>query len=214
MFTGIVEAKCKVAGAKPVPGGLRLSLDLSSLESPLAPGESVSVNGVCLTISALDGAVAAFDAVEETVARSNLAGLKAGDYINVERALRLGDRLGGHFVSGHVDGTGTLKKVEKLKSSVALTVECDPELTDNMIEKGSVAIEGVSLTITSVSRGRFSVAIIPHTLEVTTLGGKKTGARLNIEVDMLGKWVRKLLGKDLKNQSNISMNFLAEHGFQ
>jgi riboflavin synthase len=112
-----------------------------------------------------------------------------------------------------VDGTGVLKGVEKLKNSVVLTVECAPELTDNMIDKGSVALEGVSLTLTSVSRGRFSMAVIPHTLEVTTLGEKKPRARLNVEVDMLGKYVRKLLGKT-GSQSKISKDFLAEHGFQ
>jgi riboflavin synthase len=213
MFTGIVEAKCRIESVKPAGGALRIVLDLSVLEGPFALGESVNVNGVCLTISALDGALASFDAVEETVAWSNLGKLKAGDFANAERALRLGGRLGGHFVTGHVDSTGVLKNVEKLKNSTVLTVECAPELTDYMIEKGSVALEGVSLTLTSVGRGRFSTAIIPHTLKVTTLGGKKPGARLNIEVDMLGKYVRKLLGGRVKGHSKISMDFLAEHGF-
>ncbi len=214
MFTGIVEAKCRVESARSASGGLRLTLDLSALEGSPALGESVSINGVCLTISSLDGVLAAFDAVEETIARSNLAQLKAGDSVNAERALRVGDRLGGHFVAGHVDGTSTLKSIKKLASSTILTIECEPDLTDYMIEKGSVALEGVSLTLTSVGRGKFSVAIVPHTLEVTTLGDKKRGARLNIEVDMLGKWVRKLLGAGAKGQSNISIDFLTEHGFQ
>ena len=213
MFTGIVEARCKVESAAPSGGGLTLTLDLSPLEGELTLGESISVNGVCLTVSALDGSTATFDAVEETAARSNLRELRQGDFANVERSLRLGDRLGGHFVTGHVDGTGTLRKVEKLASSVVLTVECEPALTDYMIEKGSVALEGVSLTLTSVARGRFSVAIIPHTLEVTALGARKPGARLNIEADVLGKWVRRLLGKSVKPGSSLSMDFLAEHGF-
>jgi riboflavin synthase len=213
MFTGIVEARCKVMSAAPSDGGLTLALDLSPLEGELALGESISINGVCLTVNALDGSTATFDAVEETIARSNLRELKQGDAVNVERSLRLGDRLGGHFVTGHVDGTGTLRKVEKLASSVVLTVECEPALTDYMIDKGSVALEGVSLTLTSVTRGRFSVALIPHTLEVTALGGKKTGAHLNIEADVLGKWVRRLLGKGVKPGSDLSMDFLAEHGF-
>jgi riboflavin synthase len=214
MFTGIVEAKCKVESARAASGGMKLTLDLSMLEGSLALGESISVNGACLTISSLDGGKAGFDAVEETVSRSNLLELKAGDFVNVERALRMGDRLGGHFVAGHVDGTGTLKSIRKLASSTLLTVECGPELTDFMIEKGSVALEGVSLTLTKVERGRFSSAIVPHTLEVTTLGEKKPGARLNIEVDMLGKWVLKLLGPGAKPRSRISKDFLAEHGFQ
>jgi len=213
MFTGIIEAKCRVESAKPSGGGLRLALDLALLEGPFSLGESVCVNGVCLTVSSLDGTLAGFDAVEETVARSNLTELKTGDFVNAERALRLGGRLGGHFVAGHVDGTGTLKKIQKLAGSIVLSVECAHELTESMIEKGSVALEGVSLTLVSVGRGSFSVAVIPHTLEVTTLGGKKPGARLNVEVDMLGKYVRKLLGKT-GTQSNISKDFLAEHGFR
>jgi riboflavin synthase len=213
MFTGIVEARCRVVSASASGGGLRLALDLAPLDGAPVLGESICVDGVCLTVSAIDGATASFDAVEETIARSNLARLKAGDTVNVERSLRVGDRLGGHFVTGHVDGTGTLRKVEKLAGSVVLTVECEPGLTDFMIEKGSVALEGVSLTLTSVSRGRFSVAIIPHTLEVTTLGGLKPGAVLNIEADILGKWVRRLLGKNAGPASAISMDFLSEHGF-
>jgi riboflavin synthase len=212
MFTGIVECRCRVLSAKTSGGGLQLVLDLAPLSGTPALGESISVNGVCLTVNKLDKNAATFDAVEETVARTNLLELKAGQDVNVERALRLGDRLGGHFVTGHIDGVGTFKSAQKLASSMVLTVQCDHGLTDMMIEKGSVALEGVSLTLISVNPDRFSVAIIPHTLEVTTLGTAKPGARLNIEADMLGKWVRKLLGRNPKN-SNISMNFLAEHGF-
>lgn len=213
MFTGIVEATCRIKSAAAAAGGLRLSVDLSPVEGSLEVGESISVNGVCLTISGIDKRLATFDAVEETVSRTNLRELKAGDSVNVERALRMGDRLGGHFVSGHVDGAGVLKSAKKLPASTVLTVECEPGLTDQMIEKGSVALEGASLTLTEVGRGRFSVAIIPHTLEVTTLGTKKPGSRLNIEADMLGKWVKKLLGGDAKGKSSISKDFLAEHGF-
>ncbi len=213
MFTGIVEAMCRVERAAPSGGGLKLSLDLAPLEGKPVLGESICVNGVCLTVSALDGSVATFDAVEETIERSNLRELRQGDPVNVERSLRLGGRLGGHFVTGHVDGTGTLRKVEKLASSVVLTVECEPALADLMIEKGSVALEGVSLTLTSVARGRFSVALIPHTFATTTLGNMKPGSLLNIEADVLGKWVRRLLGKGGKPGSEISMDFLAEHGF-
>lgn len=214
MFTGIVEAKCAVKNATPAGGGLKLTLDLAGIEGTPAPGESVNVNGVCLTVSSLDGSLATFDAVEETLSRSNLGNLKVGDSVNIERALRLGDRLGGHFVLGHIDGTGTLKRIEKLTSSSVFTVACEPKLTDYMIEKGSVALEGISLTLTSVSRGRFSIALIPHTLALTTLGEKKVGARLNIEVDMLGKWVRKLLGKGARPPGHITEGFLREYGFQ
>jgi len=213
MFTGIIEAKCKITAASKTGGGLRLILDLSPLDGELALGESVCVNGACLTISSLDGKEASFDAVEETISRTSLASLKAGDLVNAERALRVGDRLGGHFVSGHIDGTGILRNIRNLASSMELTVECDPAITDMLIEKGSVALEGASLTLTDVKRGKFSVAIIPHTLEVTTLGDKKTGAALNVEVDMLGKWVKKLLGSDPAKGSGITGDFLSEHGF-
>ncbi len=213
MFTGIIEVRCRVEKAAPSGGGLLLAVDSSALEGPLQLGESVAVNGVCLTISSLDGALATFDAVEETIERSNLRELRTGDYVNAERALKVGDRLGGHFVAGHVDGIGVLKRIKKLASSTVLTVECGPELAANMIEKGSVALEGVSLTLVSVDKKRFSVATIPHTLAVTTLGEKRSGAHLNIEVDMLGKWVRKLLG-GARPGSKISRDFLAEHGFQ
>jgi riboflavin synthase len=212
MFTGIVECRCRVLSAKTSGGGLQLVLDLAPLSGTPALGESISVNGVCLTVNKLDKNAATFDAVEETVARTNLLELKAGQDVNVERALRLGDRLGGHFVTGHIDGVGTFKSAQKLASSMVLTVQCDHGLTDMMIEKGSVALEGVSLTLISVNPDRFSVAIIPHTLEVTNLGAARPGSKLNVEADMLGKWVRKLLGRNPKD-SNISMDFLAEHGF-
>ena len=216
MFTGIIEKKGKIAALRPGTGssvgGVRLTIDLEELAEGTKLGDSIAVNGACLTVSALAGTVASFDVVPETLRRTALGGLAPGQPVNLERALRVGDRLGGHFVQGHVDGTGTIARRTRAGGQFILHVSVPHDLTDQMIEKGSVAVDGISLTIAALTDGSFAVAVIPHTLERTTLGDKPDGALVNIEADMIGKYVRKLLGHGDTAQK-LSEGFLREHGF-
>ncbi len=172
--------------------GGRLQIELPQFARELKNGDSLSVEGVCLTVVDIKGDVAGFDVSHETLKRSTLGELRPGDKVNLEMALAVGDRLGGHFVQGHVDGTGTIDKIESHPGECTMWFSVDTKLAQNMIEKGSVAVDGISLTVVDLTSRRFSVALIPYTLEVTTLGLKKAGDRVNIEADMLGKWIKKL----------------------
>ena len=190
MFSGIVSSAA-VSETQSQGNGLRLSLDLGGLAGELKIGDSVSVNGVCLTVLEIQGSVTVFDAMPETLDKTNLGSLKPGERVNVELPLKLSDRLGGHFVQGHIDGTGKLLKKETQGEYVKLWISATPDLTIQMIPKGSIAMDGVSMTLVDVQKDRFSVAVIPHTLEITTLGTKQPGQHFNIEVDMLGKYIKK-----------------------
>jgi riboflavin synthase len=189
MFTGLVEALATVAAVEDRPPGKRLRLHLPGLATEAALGESIALNGCCLTVIEISGEVLAFDAGPETLARTNLGQLAAGSRINIERSLRLGDRLGGHLVTGHIDAVGTL--VERIDQADWSTCwfRVPPDLTRQMASKGSVAVDGVSLTLLDVQPDRFSVALIPHTLAVTTLGKLTRGDEVNIETDLLAKYV-------------------------
>ncbi len=194
MFTGIIENMGTVKGLARVGKGGRLQIELDRLAGQMKPGDSLSVDGVCLTIVEVNGGVAGFDVSHETLKRSTLGALRPGDRVNFERALAVGDRLGGHFVQGHVDGTATIDKIESVPGECIMWFSAGAEVTQNLIEKGSVTVDGVSLTVVDLSTPRkFSIALIPFTLQETNLGLKKVGDRANIEVDILGKWVKKLL---------------------
>jgi riboflavin synthase len=192
MFTGLVEALGTVRGLAPGGPGRRLTV-AAGLASELALGESVAVNGACLTVVARDAETFAFDVGPETLARTNLGGLRPGDRVNLERALRLGDRLGGHLVQGHVDGVGRVENRRAEGEWVTVWFRCPPALAAEMVPKGSVAVDGVSLTLVDVAVDRFNVALIPHTLSATTLGLKGPGDAVNLETDILGKYVVKYL---------------------
>ncbi len=211
MFTGIVEQIGKVTRLDRRGGSVRLAVDLGPLTVGTRIGDSVCISGVCLTVVALDGTVADFDAIEETLARTTLARLTIGDMVNLERALAAGDRFGGHFVQGHVDGLATVARIVPKGTEVRFHFKAERKLGRMMIPKGSIAIDGISLTIAELGEDHFAVAIIPHTLEVTTLGAKQVGDSVNIETDMLGKYVLKQLAGF--QQSDISEGFLREHGF-
>ena len=211
MFTGIIEKKATIAAIRPAGGGARLTIDIEELAEGTKLGDSIAVNGACLTVSALAGSVASFDAVAETLRRTALGDLRPGSRVNLERALRLGDRLGGHFVQGHVDGTGTISGRTRAAGEHLLHLETPRELTDSMIEKGSVAVDGISLTIAALADRAFTIAVIPHTLDHTTLGDKPDGSRVNIEIDMIGKYVRRLLGP--RASGGLTEEFLKEQGF-
>jgi riboflavin synthase len=192
VFTGIVREVATVAAVAEAEGGIRLELDAPGTAPGVAIGDSVSIGGVCLTVVGIDGPRLAFDAVPETLARTSLGGLAAGSRVNVEPALRAGDPLGGHYVQGHVDGVGTVVSVEPEGDGARVAIAA-PELARYCVEKGSIAVEGVSLTIAALREDGFEVALIPHTLEVTTLGGLAPGDRVNLEADVLAKYVEKLL---------------------
>ncbi len=193
MFTGLVEALGRVEHATDEAAGRRLTIAWPGRERPMAVGESVAVNGCCLTVVADDGHRFAVQAGPETLLRTNLADKAPGDPLNLERALRVGDRLGGHFVQGHVDTTATLRARRTEGDWDFLAFEIEASWTVLMIPKGSIAIDGVSLTLVDVGPASFSLMVIPHTLAVTTLGTLAAGARVNVEADMLAKHVRKLM---------------------
>ncbi len=193
VFTGIIENMGTVKGLARAGKGGRLQIELNRLAGQMKPGDSLSVDGVCLTIVDINGGVAGFDVSHETLKRSTLGVLRPGDRVNLERALAVGDQLGGHFVQGHVDGTATIDKIASVPGECIMWFSAGTELTQNLIEKGSVAVDGVSLTVVDLTPRKFSIALIPFTLQETSLGLKKVGDRVNIEVDILGKWVRKLL---------------------
>jgi len=196
MFTGIVEACVPVSKVEPLGTGLTLSLtrpDLSDWE--LALGQSVAVSGVCLTVARFEAGEAVFELSAETVARTWFGEVEAGRRVNVERAMRIGDRLDGHLVAGHVDGGGAIVAIEDSgDEGRVFTFEVDAGLERYLIEKGSVTLDGISLTVVEPREGRFQVAVIPKTLEWTSLGTAEVGQRVNVEADMIGKWVERLSG--------------------
>lgn len=194
MFTGIVEGIARVTEVLPRAGAARrLVLDLGALAAEVRVGDSVAIDGTCLTAVELAGARVAFDVIQETLDKTTLGELAPGGVANVERPLRADARLHGHVVSGHVDGTGTIRLKRAEPGQVRLEVALDPALSRYLIPKGSVTIDGISLTVVDAEREWFSVALIPHTLAVTTLGGKGEGRRVNLEMDAIGKWVERLL---------------------
>jgi riboflavin synthase len=193
VFTGIVREVGTTAAISGRDGGVRIEIDAPETATLTAVGGSVSVNGVCLTAVALSNGRIAFDAVPETLARTSLGGLAAGTRVNVEPSLRAGDPLGGHYVQGHVDGVGVVRSVEEEGQGRRIWFDAPPELLRYAVEKGSIAVEGTSLTVAGLDEHGFAVALIPHTLEVTTLGDLEPGRPVNLEVDVLAKYVERLL---------------------
>jgi len=193
VFTGIVEGVARVRSVEERGGMRRLVLEPPGWDALPEVKSSVSVAGVCLTVAAHEKGALAFDVIAETLRCSSLGGLAEGDPVNVERSLKVGDHLDGHFVQGHVDGTGEVLLSEQRPGETWVRVGVSRELLDGLIHKGSVAIDGVSLTVAELDEGSFSVALIPETLSRTTLGKAKAGDTVNIEVDLLGKWVRRIM---------------------
>lgn len=220
MFTGIILGKGKIIEKRPAGGGVTFGLQTDFGLTDPVEGESIAVNGVCLTAREIRGNRFLADASPESLARTNLGRLTAGAEVNLERALRLSDRLGGHLVSGHVDAVAAVLAREPLGEFTLFTFAVPEGLGKYIIEKGSITIDGISLTVNRVDQRSFSVSIIPHTLAITTLGGLSVGDQVNLEVDLIGKYVEKLLAPgDATNSgqpagtSGINPAFLAEHGF-
>jgi riboflavin synthase len=194
MFTGLVEALGTVQCVEPDGPGRTLSI-MVDFARAVTEGESVAVNGACLTVIGHDATTSRFQAGPETLRLTNLGELAAGDRVNLERSLRMSDRLGGHLVQGHVDGVGRIAERRREGEWEMLWFTCPPALAAQMVAKGSIAVDGVSLTLVDVKPDRFSVALIPHTLANTTLGFKQAGATVNLETDLIGKYVWKFLQK-------------------
>jgi riboflavin synthase len=193
MFTGIVEGMAKVKSVSRSKKGADIAVSVklgSKLAKGLRVGDSVCVSGACLTVARLSKkGEAEFEMIAETIRRTNLSAVKPGDMVNIERSLKVGDRLEGHFVLGHVDGTGVIKDIITLPSETKLWIRLDDALLKSVVPKGSIAVDGVSLTLVDVKNDRVSVSLIPNTLSVTTLGHRSKGDRVNIETDILGKYI-------------------------
>jgi riboflavin synthase len=216
MFTGIIQGLGTVTDIRPSKQGMRLSVRSDfPLDDP-KEGESIAVNGVCLTATTITERSFTADISPETVSRSTLRDAKAGLRVNLERALRLSDRLGGHLVSGHVDGVGRVVEKKALDQFTLFSCTIPKTLERYIIEKGSVTVDGISLTVNSCGNCRFSLAVIPHTAGVTTLGLRKVGDHVNIEVDLIGKYIEKLLlaGRlEPAGKPGVDAEFLGRHGF-
>jgi len=193
VFTGIVRELGSVESVDGGAGGVRVRLRAAATAEGAALGDSVALNGVCLTVTAVSGELLAFDAVPETLRRTSLGRLAAGSPVNVEPALRAGEPLGGHIVQGHVDGVGRVRALEPEGDGRRLIVEAPPEILRYCVEKGSIGVEGVSLTIAALGPDAFEIALVPHTLEATTLGSLASGDEVNLEVDVIAKYVERLL---------------------
>ena len=238
MFTGIVEEKGCIRGIRPGTRSCILTIEGRRIFEDLKIGDSVAVNGVCLTAAGINGHLFRADVMRETLERSSLGKLGIGSHVNLERAMAAGGRFGGHIVSGHIDGTGTVIHIEKEDNAIWYTIQAAPQIMRYIVEKGSIAIDGISLTVAKITDRTFSVSIIPHTAQETILSEKKVGDAVNLENDVISKYVEKLLGmapedrvsakKDGKGNvgsgkgssgqaawenGKLSLEWLAENGF-
>jgi riboflavin synthase len=191
LFTGIIEGTAKVKSISKIRNGADtlLRVQLGRLGRGLRIGDSVSISGACLTVSRLSKGDAEFQMVAETVRRTSLGSLRPNDRVNIERSLKVGERLEGHFVLGHVDGTGMIKDIIEKPTETTIWIKLDKALTKSVVPKGSIAVDGVSLTLVDIDGDSVSISLIPHTLKMTTLGARSKGDRVNIETDILGKYV-------------------------
>jgi len=214
VFTGIVEAIGEVRSVRSTSNSLRIEVFSPEIASSLRESESISVSGACVTIVKVDAGTFTFDVVEETLRKTTLAQLVKGVKVNLERPLRPSDRMGGHLVTGHIDGLGRIARISRQGPQLKMTVSCSREIASGIVEKGSVAVDGVSLTAFDVTEEGFSFALIPYTLSHTTLGLKRVGETVNIETDVLGKFVRKALGEaGFLKRGGLSEGDLRHYGY-
>lgn len=216
MFTGIVEELGKVKNIVRGSSSIRLTMECEKVLSDIKIGDSIAVNGICLTATDFGANWFAADVMPETMRKTSLEKLQLTEKVNLERALRLSDRLGGHIVSGHIDGTGIITGRQNEDNALWLTIEAPADVLKYVIMKGSVALDGTSLTVAYVDESCLKVSLIPHTAELTILGSKKAGDKVNIECDMVGKYIEKLIKGETQVESSkksITMDFLRENGF-
>lgn len=219
MFTGIIEGLGTIREIRPEGQGKRMAVEADFRLEQTKIGDSISVSGACLTVVMIDDKRFKVDVSPETIAKTTFKSAKIGDRVNLERALRLSDRLDGHLVSGHIDGIGTVALKKDMANAIIVTVEVPESLSHYMIKKGSVAVDGISLTINNCGPHSFDVSIIPHTAKLTTIGFKKIGDLVNIETDMIGKYVERFIGgkhhneREKKAEGSLDMEFLTKTGF-
>ncbi len=210
MFTGLIEEVGKVKGINRKVDGINVSIEAKNILDDIKIGDSIAVNGVCLTVVSLSDRGFSFDVSKETLDRSNLKFLKIGEYVNLERALKVSDRLGGHIVQGHVDTVGSITKITPLGEHTIFEIEIPSKYLNLVVEKGSIAIDGISLTINSIKNNRLFFNIIPHTIKSTNLQFRKVGDMVNIEFDVIGKYVWNMLEK-IKGKEETSLEKLLEN---
>lgn len=216
MFTGIVEELGQVKALSLRGNSGTLTVKAKKVLEGTKIGDSIAVNGVCLTVTNMKNNEFSADVMAETVRRSSLGALRDGSYVNLERAMAADGRFGGHIVAGHVDGVGTITAIEQDDNAIWFTITAPEQVLRYVVEKGSIAIDGISLTVARVEPDRFAVSVIPHTAAVTLLGRRRTGDRVNLESDIIGKYVERLLrpAPELKaKESKLTMEFLSKHGF-
>jgi riboflavin synthase len=210
LFTGLIVEMGETVSITKRGGGARLFLKTGSLHREAAIGDSISINGACLTVVEKKGDTVGFDLSDETLRSTNLGRLKVKDRVNLEPALRLDGRLDGHFVTGHIDGVGRIRSKTATGDMLKIVIDAAQEIVDLLVEKGSVAVDGISLTVVDILRDGFSIVIIPHTARMTTIGYKETGDSVNLEVDILGKYVSKFLQR---TKDSRFMRTLLDEGF-
>jgi riboflavin synthase len=213
MFTGIIEDKGKVVRVDHRGKMWRLTLEVPFDLTELQPGDSININGACLTVAGKRGRVVSVDLSPETIQRATFARIKEGDRVNLERALRLSDRLGGHIVTGHIDGTGVVTERRIEGDFLRLRIRIPEALMRYVVQKGSIAIDGISLTVNDCQTDWIQLTLIPYTLEKTTLIDKQVGDEVNVETDILGKYVERILDRERGTPEGIDLSFLKEHGF-
>lgn len=216
MFTGIIEEVGVIKNIKMGAQSAVITIQAETVMEDIHLGDSIAMNGVCLTVTSFDKNSYSVDVMHETLRRTNLGALKGGSRVNLERAMAADGRFGGHIVAGHVDGTGVITSMKQDDNAVWIDIETDASVLKYIVEKGSITIDGISLTVAQVDSRSFAVSVIPHTGMHTTLLEKKPGDSVNLETDMIGKYVEKLLGyqeQEKQPKSNITMEFLMENGF-
>lgn len=212
MFTGIIEEIGTIEGMKKGASSAVLKIQASKIMDDIHLGDSIAVNGVCLTVTTISSTGFVSDVMHETMNRSSLGSLRMGSSVNLERAMPAAGRFGGHIVSGHIDGTGTILNIQRDDNAVWYKIKAPLLVLRYIIEKGSIAIDGISLTVANVYKDSFDVSIIPHTALFTTLAKRRVGDLVNLENDCIGKYVERLMGKETQS-NNITADFLAKNGF-
>lgn len=215
MFTGLIEEIGIIQSIKRDKVSAAIQIVAKTILNDIKIGDSINTSGACLTVTSFDTNCFWVDVMTETMNHTNLKTLKSGSQVNLERALKLGGRIGGHMVSGHIDGTGVISNIQTVENARIIQIQTEPDILKYIIRKGSIAIDGISLTVMEINHLEFSVSIIPHTGSMTTLFDKIPGSMVNLECDMIGKYVEKLIKNTPtdSNTSNISMEYLGEHGF-
>lgn len=210
MFTGIVEETGKISSIKRGSNSAILSISANKILEDIHVGDSIAVNGICLTVANFNKQSFSADVMHETIRRSSLSNINVGAYVNLERALPIGGRFGGHIVSGHVDGTGKITYIQRDDNAILYTIKAEPKIIRYIVEKGSITIDGMSLTVVSVQEDQFIISAIPHTVDITILKYRKLGDKVNLEADIVGKYIERFLPDILKSKDSFSKDRLLD----